>query len=101
MDQAPYFPNRPAFASAMGSRYIAWNCPKPPRRQYDSPNSVTGSGRQRLDHNSVGTGCQLWLFILLGVLWSPVTISTSGLSARTFGISLSRRSIISTLAAKL
>src|SRR5262249_44558067 len=98
---APYLPSRPAWASASGSRYIAGNCPSPPRRQYDSPNSVTGSVRHVFAHNNVGTGCQLWRRSLLGVLWSPVTISTSGFSARTFGSSASTCSIISTLAAKL
>src|SRR5262249_35457199 len=44
--QAPYFPSRPACARASGSKYMAWNWPKPPRRHCDSPNSVTGSGRQ-------------------------------------------------------
>jgi hypothetical protein len=31
--QAPYFPNRPAWAIASDMRYLAWNCPRPPRRQ--------------------------------------------------------------------
>jgi len=38
---------------------------------------------------------------LLGVLWSPVTISTSGFSARTCGITASKRWIMSTFAGKL
>src|SRR5207253_1177251 len=64
---APYLPRRPACASASDIRYIAWNCPRPPRRQYDSPNSVTPSGRHVFAHSTVGTGCQLWPFSLLGV----------------------------------
>src|SRR2546421_1193240 len=71
---APYFPSRPAWASAMDIKYFAGNCPRPPRRQYDSPNSTTPSGRQERAHRRMGTGCQLWLLSLLGVLWSPVTI---------------------------
>src|SRR5207249_11247451 len=98
---APNLPSRPACAIANDIRYLASNCPNPPRRQYVSPNSTTPSGRQVLDHSSTGTGCQLCERSLLGVEWSPVTISTSGSSARTLGNSPSSFSIISTLAAKL
>ena len=66
-----------------------------------SENCWQASGRQQLDTSSVGTGCQLWLFRYAGVLWSPVTISTSGLSAVTRGITASNSSVRFTLAAKL
>ncbi len=61
----------------------------------------TPSGRQQLDTSSVGTGCQLWLFRYAGVLWSPVTISTSGLRAATRGIIASNSSVRFTFASKL
>src|SRR5438105_8896723 len=97
---APYFPSRPACAIARDIKYFAGNWPRPPRRQFDSPNSTTPSGRHERAHRRMGTWCQLWLLSLLGVLWSPVTMSTSGLRPRTRGISVSSRSIISTLAGK-
>src|SRR5579875_225935 len=65
---APYLPNRPACAIAKGNRYIAWNWPSPPCRHCDSPNSVTASVRHDFATNTTGTGCQLWLLSLLGVL---------------------------------
>ena len=57
--------------------------------------------RQNLAERSVGTGCQLWLASMLGVLWSPVTISTSGLSAVMRGTAASNSSVRFTFAAKL
>ena len=75
-------PSRPALASASGIRYLASNWPRPPRMASLSPNAVQPSVRQTSDTSSVGTGCQLWLFSRLGVLWSPVTISTVGFERR-------------------
>ena len=57
--------------------------------------------RQFLATSSVGTGCQLWLASMLGVLWSPVTISTSGFRAVIRGTAASNSSIRFTFAAKL
>jgi hypothetical protein len=56
---APNFSSRPACAMAKPIRYLAGNCPSPPVMQSDSPNASQRSGRQRSDHSSVGTGCQL------------------------------------------
>src|SRR5207244_2567065 len=83
---APYLPSRPAWASASSIRYFALNCPNPPRRHAASWNAVVPSNRAVAADSTTGTGCHEWLRSLLGVLWSPVTISTSGVSARTAGI---------------
>ena len=64
LNHAPYLPNRPALASASGIRYLASNCPRPPRRHSVSPNFWQASVRQTSEPSSVGTGCQLWLFNL-------------------------------------
>ena len=90
-----------ALARASVMRYLASNWPRPPRRHSLSPNFSQPSVRQNLAESSVGTGCQLWLASMLGVLWSPVTISTSGLSAVIRGTAASNSSMRFTLAAKL
>src|SRR4029079_4458953 len=98
---APYLLSRRALARASVIRYLASNWPRPPRRHSLSPNFSQPSVRQNLAERSVGTGCQLWLASMLGVLWSPVTISTSGLSALMRGTAASNSSMRFTFAAKL
>ena len=63
-----------------------------------SLNDSDRSLRQTSDNKSVGTGCQLWVRKRLGVLWSPVTISTVGSRAMMRGIAASSSSIRCTLA---
>ena len=62
-----------------------------------NPTAAPVAGAQ----SSVGTGWKLCERIRLGVEWSPVTIRTSGLRARSRETSASSASIISTLRAKL
>src|SRR5262245_60727915 len=98
---APYLPILPALARARGIRYFASKWPRPPRIAVRSPNSVFPSKRQQSLTSSVGTGCQLWLLRKLGVLWSPVTISTVGFRAVIRGTAASSSSVFFTFAAKL
>ena len=70
-------------------------------RHSASPNVSQASVRQLSATSSVGTGCQLWLLSMLGVLWSPVTINTSGFSAMIRGMAASTSSIRFTFASKL
>ena len=48
-------------------RYFASELPEPAAQQWLSPNS-DAIGGTIFALRIVGTGCQLWLFILLGVL---------------------------------
>ena len=48
--------------------------------------SAPRPGGRKSAASSTGTGCQLWLFSLAGVLWSPVTIRTSGPSSTIAGM---------------
>ena len=66
--QAPNFPIRRAFDRANVIRYWASKWPKPPLRAVVSLNAVDPSQRQQSDTKSVGTGCQLWLRKMAGVL---------------------------------
>ena len=81
-------------------RCLASNWPRPPRRHSLSPNDSHLSVRQFFAHSSVGTGCQLWLFSMLGVLWSPVAMKTSGFSFMMCGTAASYSSVRFTFAAK-
>ena len=97
---APYLPNRPAWAIANGSRYFALNCPNPPRRHASSPNSFTASIGQESAAKTTGTGCQV-AFQLARRRVVARHDQHVRLHAGTCGMMASKRSIISTLAAKL
>ena len=83
----PVLAQSPGVGQGQRHQVLGLELPQAARRSHSRfAERSSASVRQQSDASSVGTGCQLWLLRKLGVLWSPVTISTSGFRAVTRGI---------------